>query len=108
MIRKSICALAALSLIAIAIAGPGHAENDHAVLLDKRGAAVYNSTGNCVRTMWQNAGDPCAPQPAPVAPKPVVALPPPPLPPLPPVKRTVISEAARTVYFPFNKVRPDQ
>lgn len=101
MIRTSIFILAALALITVA--SPGRAENDHAVLLDKRGDAVYNSTGNCVRTMWQNQGDPCAPQAAPVAPRPVVALPPPPPPSMPPAKHTVISEAARTVYFPFNK-----
>ena len=59
----------------MAVAVPGRADNDHAVLLDKRGDAVYNTTGNCVRTIWQNQGDPCAPQAAPaVAPKPVVTV----------------------------------
>jgi len=86
----------------LAVCGPVRADtNDHAVVEDKRGGVVYNTTGNCVRTRWMDAGNPCAPQQAPPPPpqQVVVVQPPPP----PPVKHTVISEEARTVYFPFNK-----
>jgi OOP family OmpA-OmpF porin len=100
MLRQSTLLLAGLVLIA-AVSPVRADSNDHAVVLDKRGDAVYNTTGNCVRTKWMNEGDPCAPE-APPPPKPVAVVPPPPPPP-PPVRHTVISQAARTVYFAFNK-----
>jgi OOP family OmpA-OmpF porin len=103
MIRKPLFLFAALACLAAPL--PLLADtNDHAVVQDNRGNVVHNTTGNCVRTQWESAGDPCAPAEPPPPPKPVVVeTPPPPPPPAPPVRHTVISEAARTVYFPFNK-----
>jgi outer membrane protein OmpA-like peptidoglycan-associated protein len=101
MIRRTIFVL--FSLVLMFAASPVRADNnDHAVVQDQRGDPVYNTTGNCVRTRWMDQGDPCAPEAPPPPPKPVAVIPPPPPPP-PPVAHTVISEAARTVYFPFNK-----
>jgi len=108
MIRMPVALFFALFFLALT--GPAMAQaNDHAVVLDSSGNVVHNSTGNCVRTQWTGAGDPCAPVgaslPPPPMPKPVATfVPPPPPPPMPaPTHHTVISEAARTVYFPFNK-----
>ncbi len=102
MIRMPLAAFAALCLIALA--GPVLADaNDHAIVLDSNGNVVHNTTGNCVRTQWMSAGDPCAPAEAPPPPKQEVVVMPPPPPPPPPVKHTIISETERTVLFPFNK-----
>jgi OOP family OmpA-OmpF porin len=99
MIRTRIFVLAALAFLAIH--APVHAANDdRQAVQDERGGIVRNTTGNCVRTMWEAEGDVCAPAEPPPPPKQVVVEAPPPP---PPVKHTVISEAARTVYFPFNK-----
>jgi len=63
---------------------------------DSRGNFVTSTNGNCVRTRWQEASDPCAPTPAP---QPVVEQ----------KKEVVVSPARslqkeqRTVYFEFNK-----
>jgi outer membrane protein OmpA-like peptidoglycan-associated protein len=56
---------------------------------DSEDQIVHNTWGTCVRSRWDVNGDPCAP-PA------VVVYQPPPAP------RTIIAEADRTVYFPFN------
>ncbi|MGE3623325.1 MAG: OmpA family protein [Bdellovibrionales bacterium] len=80
-----------------------HAADDRQALQDNRGNVVRNTTGNCVRTVWENGDDVCAPA-EPPPPKVVEAPPPSPPPPSPaPIKRTVISETERTVHFPFNK-----
>lgn len=63
--------------------------NDSA--LDKRGNFVVSSDGECVRTKWTVASDPCAPEPPP-APKMVQA---------PPVSRIALEQ--RTIYFDFNE-----
>lgn len=63
---------------------------------DKRGNFVTSTNGNCVRTRWQEASDPCAPAPKP---QPVVEQ----------KKEVVVSPARslqkeqRTVYFEFDK-----
>src|SRR5579864_8467723 len=101
MIRTQFLILIALVLLAIPVSA-SLANDDRQAVQDERGNVVRNSTGNCVRTIWENGNDVCAPAEPPPPPKPVVVEVPPPPPP-PPVKHTVISEAARTVYFPFNK-----
>ncbi|MEJ0009836.1 MAG: OmpA family protein [Alphaproteobacteria bacterium] len=63
---------------------------------DQHSQPIYNSNGNCVRTRWQENGDPCAPAVQQVQPQVVVQAPPP-----PPVLPEV-SEEQRTVYFAFN------
>jgi OOP family OmpA-OmpF porin len=99
MIRKQMVVFAIFSLIAAA--GMAHADtDDHQAVQDVRGGVVHNTYGNCVRTRWMTDGDVCAPV-TPLPPPKVVWTPPPPPP--PPVVHTIVSEAARTVYFPFNK-----
>jgi outer membrane protein OmpA-like peptidoglycan-associated protein len=95
MTRTKIFAAALLMLAA----STAYAANDDrdAVRDSSDGTVVTNTYGNCVRTKWLDKGDVCSrevpPPPAPV----VVATPPKPAP------HTVISQADRTVYFPFNK-----
>lgn len=71
---------------------------------------IHSHNGNCVRTKWNNDGDPCAP---PKPPQPPVAYVPPPAPapvhlPPPvmvrrPIIQTLVEEEKRTVYFAFDK-----
>jgi len=86
----SACAILAIAAAAPAIAGPA---NDAA--WDKRNQPVGDSNGNCVRTKWQDASDPCAitPEPAPVP----VAAPAPAPAPIP-----VVALEQRTIYFDFD------
>lgn len=70
---------------------------------DKHSQPVYNSHGDCVRTIWQNATDPCAPA-AKEAPKPVVQVT---APPPPPAAVPEVSEEQRTIYFAFNRAAID-
>ncbi|MDP9127881.1 MAG: OmpA family protein [Pseudomonadota bacterium] len=104
MIKRNALTLTLAALVLAASLAPAYAQatDDHAVVTDTRGNVVRNTYDNCVRTKWDNDGDPCAPSKPPVVA--VVAPPPPPPPPPPaPQKHTVISQADRTVYFPFNK-----
>jgi OmpA-OmpF porin, OOP family len=80
--------LAGLTLL-IASGSARADESTRQVWQDSDAQIVHNTWGNCVRSRWDVGTDPCAP---------VVAYQPPP--PAPP--RTVIAEADRTVYFPFN------
>lgn len=89
--------LAAASLATLAFSVPAFAGSAEDAAYDKNSQTVIDTRGNCVRTKWQDASDPCAPAPAPVkkvspapAPAPVAAAP-------------VISTEGRTVYFDFNK-----
>ena len=87
--------LAAASLLAFSFAAPAFAGPAEDAAYDKNKGTVIDSRGNCVRTKFQDANDPCAPTPLPVhvakpVPRPVVAAP-------------VIDREARTVYFDFNK-----
>lgn len=91
--------LAAASLMAFSIAAPAFAGPAEDAAYDKNKGTVIDSRGNCVRTKFQDANDPCAPTPVPkhvakpvARPAPVVAAPAP-----------VVSREARTVYFDFNK-----
>jgi outer membrane protein OmpA-like peptidoglycan-associated protein len=102
MIRTPVFVLATLALLAASGPAGADANDDRQAVQDTRGGVVRNTTGNCVRTQWESEGDVCAPPAPPPPPKPVVVETPPPPPP-PPVVHTIISEAARTVYFPFNK-----
>ncbi len=100
MIRTKTLVVAGMLLLA-ASGFAKAANDDRDAVRDMRGTVVTNTFGNCVRTKWEDQGDVCAP-PAPPPPPPVVVVTPPPPPP-PPVVHTIISDAARTVYFPFNK-----
>ncbi len=87
------------SLILTSLAAPAaFAASSEDAAYDKNSKAVIDGRGNCVRTKWQDANDPCAPPPPPPppAPKPVVQAPPPPPPP-------VMTREALTIYFDFNK-----
>jgi outer membrane protein OmpA-like peptidoglycan-associated protein len=96
--------LAAVSLIALSAATPSFAASAEDAAYDKNQGTVIDSRGNCVRTKWQDANDPCAPEePARVAapaPAPVAAPAPAPAPiaQLSPAERE-----KRTLYFDFNK-----
>jgi OOP family OmpA-OmpF porin len=82
----------ALFMLAASPSLAASAANDAAY--DKNVNPVADSRGNCVRTKWQDAGDPCAiPAPAP-APVPVAAPVPPPMP--------VVALEQRTIYFDFD------
>lgn len=71
-----------------------NAESSKDVAKDKRGNVLTSTNGNCVRTRWQEASDPCAP-PAPPA---VVET-----------KQEIVAttktlqKEQRTVYFNFDK-----
>ncbi|MFZ4124967.1 MAG: OmpA family protein [Rickettsiales bacterium] len=72
---------------------------DQDAAFTKNKSFVGDTNGECVRTKWMNAGDPCAPYVPPPEPKPtpVAAPAPAPAPALP-----VISLEARTIYFDFD------
>lgn len=94
--------LAAVSLIALTAAAPTFASSSEDAAYDKNKSAVIDSRGNCVRTKWQDANDPCAAEvPAP-APKPV-AVAPAPIPVAQAPVETAAERERRTVYFDFNK-----
>lgn len=99
MIRPLTLASAVLSgsFVLALLAAPAWADRDVRDAVQNNAAPVHNTWGNCVRTKWQGGDDVCAPS-APPPPPPAAMAPPP-----APVKHTVISEAQRTVYFPFNK-----
>ncbi len=73
------------------------AEDSQKAARDGWDGVVRNTFGNCVRTKWDAAMDPCAP-PAPPAPPPppVVQAPPPP---------PKISLDQRTIYFDFDSAK---
>lgn len=87
------------SLLALGLANSAFAASAEDAAYDKNNGPLVDSRGNCVRTMWVDAKDPCAPAaPAPTPlPTPVAAIPVP-RPPAP-----VVSREARTLYFEFNK-----
>jgi OOP family OmpA-OmpF porin len=59
-------------------------------VVDSNKNFVRDSNGNCVRTQWDNAMDPCAPAPAPVAQKPAPII-------------EQIHREETVVYFDFDK-----
>lgn len=88
--------LAAASLATLAFHVPAFAGSAEDAAYDKNSQTVIDTRGNCVRTKWQDASDPCAPAPAPVkkvAAKPASA----------PAPAPAIEREQRTVYFDFNK-----
>ncbi len=86
--------LAAASLLALTIAAPAFAGPAEDAAYDKNKSTVIDSRGNCVRTRFQDANDPCAPTPVPQH----IARPVP-----RPAPAPVVSREARTIYFDFNK-----
>jgi len=87
--------LATVSLLALAITPAAFAATSKDAAYDKNSSPVSDSRGNCVRTKWKDATDPCAPPAKPAAPRPVAQAPKPVAP--------VISRENRTIYFDFNK-----
>jgi OOP family OmpA-OmpF porin len=88
-------ASAACAALLLAIAQPSFADSKDAAY-DQYANPVTDSHGNCVRTKWQDANDPCAPPPPPPAPKPIAKPAPTPAP-LP-----IVSLEQRTIYFDFD------
>ncbi|MBN8542772.1 MAG: OmpA family protein [Alphaproteobacteria bacterium] len=72
---------------------------DQDAAFTKTKSFVGDTNGECVRTKWMNAGDPCAPYVPPPEPKPapVAAPAPAPAPALP-----VVTLEQRTIYFDFD------
>ncbi len=87
-------------LILLSFGTPALAAPSEDAAYDKNKTAVIDVRGNCVRTKWQDANDPCAVTPPP-APTPVAQPAPKPLP--------VISREALTIYFDFDstKITPE-
>ena len=89
--------LATLS-IALLLQAPAALAVDQDAAFTKAKSFVGDSYGECVRTKWQNADDPCAPYVAPPEPAPApvpVAMPAPePMP--------VVTLEQRTIYFDFD------
>ena len=77
---------------------PSFAQSSEDAAYDKYSNPVTSTSGNCVRTKWEDQNDPCAPPPPP-APKPV-AKPKPAPKPLP-----VVSLEQRTIYFDFDSAK---
>ena len=85
--------LSACAIVAIAASAPAAFAAAQDAAWDKRNQPVGDSHGNCVRTKWQDASDPCAVAPAP-APVPVAVAPAPIVP--------VVALEQRTIYFDFD------
>lgn len=84
--------LLTLTILTVMLPAGARADQDtRQVWRDSEAQIVHNTWGNCVRGNWENSVDVCG------APPPEVVTYIPPSPP-----RTIIAEADRTVYFPFN------
>lgn len=77
----------------VAFSSGAFAQSTQDAAYDKNDSHVVDTRGNCVRTKWTGAEDPCGAQPAPVA-APVAA----------PAAAAIpeVSLEQRTVYFDFN------
>lgn len=78
----------------LSVATPAFAGPAEDAAWDKRNQPVYDSTGKCVRTKWQDANDPCMPATAVAVPAPAPAPAPAPIP--------EIALEQRTIYFDFD------
>lgn len=83
--------LSAVALM-LAVATPAVAGPAEDAAWDKRNQPVYDSTGKCVRTKWQDANDPCMPATAVAVPAPAPA----------PAPIPEIALEQRTIYFDFD------
>lgn len=84
-------ALLAGVIAVMTIASPSFARDTHDPAFDDRNQPIIDSSGKCVRTKWQQAGDPCLPGQhavVPVEPAPVVM--------------PEVSLEQRTIYFEFD------
>lgn len=86
--------LGTASLLALLITTPALAQSAKDAAWDKSANPVTSSNGNCVRTKWQEASDPCLPATAVEKPVPVAAPAPAPVP--------EIALEQRTIYFDFD------
>lgn len=86
--------LGTVSILAL-LAAPAFAAPAEDAAYDQRNQPVYDSTGKCVRTKWQDQADPCMPAMA-VVPTPVPVAAPAPA----PVPEVALEQ--RTIYFDFD------
>lgn len=86
--------LTTASLFAALAATPALAQSAKDAAWDKRAQPIYSGNGNCVRTKWQEASDPCLPNTAVAQPAPAPAPAPAPIP--------EIALEQRTIYFEFD------
>lgn len=86
--------LGTVSLLALAFATPALAASAEDAAWDKRNQPVYDSTGKCVRTKWQDQSDPCMPATAVAVPTVVQAPAPAPIP--------EVALEQRSIYFDFD------
>lgn len=86
--------LGTASLLALLATTPALAQSAKDAAWDARSQPVTSSNGNCVRTKWQEASDPCMPATAVEKPVPVAAPAPAPVP--------EIALEQRTIYFDFD------
>jgi OOP family OmpA-OmpF porin len=94
-----------IAAVLIATSSAAFAGETKPAVTDKQGNPVRSTNGNCVRHVFEDGTDICAPAPAPEV---VVVTPPPPPPPAPePV--ALLTKEQLTVYFDFNKsnINPD-
>lgn len=91
--------LATVSILTLSLGNAAVAASAEDAAYDKGNRPVIDSNGKCVRTMWQDVNDPCAPAPKPV-PRPVVVAP-------APAPMPVITTEQRTVYFDFDSAKLD-
>jgi outer membrane protein OmpA-like peptidoglycan-associated protein len=93
-LTSTLTAGAVLGLFAALSATAASAATTLDAVVDSNKSFVRDSGGNCVRTQWDNATDPCAPPPAPVAETPAAA-------PAPVLAQ--IRQEETVVYFDFDK-----
>lgn len=90
--------LATASLLGMSLLTPALAATAEDAAYNSSDKPIYDTSGKCVRTVWNGVQDPCAPAPPPPAPKPVVVAP-------QPAPMPQISREQRTVYFEFDGTR---
>jgi outer membrane protein OmpA-like peptidoglycan-associated protein len=86
--------LGTASLIAFLAVAPAFAQSSKDAAWDERQQPITSTNGNCVRTKWQEASDPCLPATAVAEPAPVAAPAPAPIP--------EVALEQRTIYFDFD------
>lgn len=91
-ITVSVSAAALLATVTLSTAQA----DDKDVVLDKRGQAIMDARGNCVRTKWMGDSDVCGGAPQQAAPAPHTM-------PKAPIASAMLSREDRTIYFGFDK-----
>lgn len=86
--------LGTFAILGMLVSVPAIAAPAEDAAWDKRNQPVYDSTGKCVRTKWQDQADPCMPATAVAVPAPAPEPAPAPIP--------EIALEQRTIYFDFD------